>query len=93
MNSDAILHLTLKQLEIFLKCYQARNYTYVAERYHYTPSTISKTIHAMEEILGYPLFSRTYHELVPTAAADVLAREWDGLFALIMRGLEQAEAF
>ena len=90
MKYDSVLHLSLQQIQIFLKCYQYRSFSRVAYEYNYTPSMISKNIHTVENLLGYELFIRKYHSLIPTAAADILAEEWADIFDVVERGIEKA---
>lgn len=92
MKYDGFYHVSLQQIQIFLKCYEIRKFSRVAFEYNYTPSMISKTIRQMEIILGYELFVREHHMLKPTAAADVLAREWREFDSMITRGLDRAYA-
>lgn len=92
MKYDGFYHVSLQQIQIFLKCYEIRKFSRVAFEYNYTPSMISKTIRQMEIILGYELFVREHHLLKPTAAADVLAREWREFDSMITRGLDRAYA-
>lgn len=76
MKYNGYFSLSMQQMQIFLKCYQYRNYSRVAKEYNFTPSMISKTIMSLEELLGLQLFERKYHSLEPTPAADELARGW-----------------
>lgn len=77
---------------IFFKCYERKNFSRVALECNYTPSMVSKTIRQMEQMLGYELFTRAYHEIQPTTAAHILAREWKNVDTTVIQGLLRANA-
>lgn len=85
-----ILSISLQQIQIFLKCYQYKNFSRVAEEYNFTPSMISKTIMALEENLGVQLFIRQYHNLEPTTAATELAKGWKNIYDQVMSAVVRA---
>lgn len=84
MRYDVIASLSVQQIQIFLRCYQCKNFSYVAEELGFTPSKISKTIAALEALLDIRLFKRKYHALEPTPAADELFTGWKGVYNEIM---------
>ena len=90
MKYNSILNISLQQIQIFLKCIQYGNYSRVAEEYHFTPSMISKTIRAMEELLGLQLFVRDYHSLTPTPAARELAEGWKEVCNIVLDSISRA---
>ncbi|MBQ6582194.1 MAG: LysR family transcriptional regulator [Mogibacterium sp.] len=90
MNENHIWKLSTQQVAIFLKAMEYRNFRKAAEFYHYTPSTVSKTIAALEEELGITLFDRGPNELVPTAAALQLAEDWRLLLGSINNSILRA---
>lgn len=95
MKYNNIFSISIKQIEIFLKCYQYRNFSRVAAEYNFTPSMISKTIVMLENRLGMQLFIRKYHSLEPTPAAVELAKGWsrvlDGIITSISRASDANE--
>lgn len=64
--------MNLRQLEVFQAVMQTGNMSAAARLISITPSAVSKTIAHAELQLGYPLFSRTRHALVPTPEAQAL---------------------
>ena len=90
MKYYSILNISMQQIQIFLKCCQYQNYSRVAEEYNFTPSMISKTVKALEELLGLQLFVRNYHRLVPTPAARELAEGWQGVCATVLDSISRA---
>lgn len=90
MKYNNILNISMQQIQIFLKCFQYRNYSRVAEEYNFTPSMISKTIRTMEEMLGLQLFIRAYHNLTPTPAARELAEGWKGVCDIVLESISKA---
>lgn len=71
-----IYNISLQQIQIFLKCYEYRKFVQVAEEYNFTPSMVSKTIKQLEKLLGFQLFIRQHHAVIPTPAAQELAYGW-----------------
>lgn len=61
-----------RHLEYFLEVYKHQSIKVAAENLHLSPQGISKTILALEEELGEPLFQRTGRLLTPTPAATNL---------------------
>lgn len=64
--------MNLRQLEVFQAVMQTGNMSAAARLISITPSAVSKTIAHAELQLGYPLFSRTRHAVVPTPEAQAL---------------------
>lgn len=58
-----------KQLEYFLKVYEAGSITRAAEQLYLSPQGLSKTILALEREMGVRLFDRAGRQMRPTAAA------------------------
>ena len=76
MKYNNLYNITLQQIQIFIKCYEYRNFSKVAEELNFTPSMVSKTIKHLEDILEIKLFNRQYHSVIPTPAAQELAYGW-----------------
>lgn len=85
-----VLNISLRQIQIFLKVMELRNFTRVAEHFNFTVSMISKTISNMEKEMGLILFLRNPRELKPTPAAAVLAHEWRSIVTTVEQSLEKA---
>ena len=91
------MHITLRQLEIFLGIYEHRSLTKGAEALCITPSAASQALKELERILGAALFLRVSGRLAPTEAAAELqhradfvinrAKEIEAVFAARERGL------
>ncbi|MBQ6582788.1 MAG: LysR family transcriptional regulator [Mogibacterium sp.] len=93
MNSYTNLNISTQQIQIFLKAVELKNFTQVANYFNYTPSMVSKTIASMESELGIRLFDRKPHELVPTPAAKMLARDWRHFIASFTSSISRARAY
>ncbi|MBE6041820.1 MAG: LysR family transcriptional regulator [Clostridiales bacterium] len=93
MDSHNIPNITSQQIQIFIKAVELRNFTKVANYLNYTPSMISKTIASLEDELGIKLFTRKPHELVPTPAASMLAKEWRHFIASFTSSITRARAY
>ena len=91
------MHITLRQLELFLGVYTHRSLTKAAESLCVTTSAASQSIKELERILGAALFRRLSAGLVPTEAASALlplatlvvnkSQEIETIFAARERGL------
>lgn len=91
------MHITLRQLEIFLGAYSCRSLTKAAERLCVTTSAASQSIKELERVLGAELFRRVSGGLVPTDNASALlplatlvvnkAADIEALFEARERGL------
>ncbi|MEU3269675.1 LysR family transcriptional regulator [Saccharomonospora sp. NPDC006951] len=64
--------MTLQQLRYFLAVAETRHFTRAAERVYVAQPSLSKQIHALEEELGAPLFSRTRGNVSLTPAGEAL---------------------
>ena len=97
MSSVSFMHITLRQLEIFLGVYTHRNLTKAANSLCVTASAASQSIKELERILGAELFHRLSMGLLPTDAAAALlplatlvvskTEEIEAIFAARERGL------
>ena len=67
--------MNLRQLEVFQAVMQTGNMSAAARLICITPSAVSKTIGHTELQLGYPLFTRSKGQLLPTPEAQVLFAE------------------
>ena len=91
------MHITLRQLEVFLSAYTYRSLTKAAERLCVTTSAASQSIKELERVLGADLFRRVSGGLLPTDNAAALlplatlvvnkAEEIETIFAARERGL------
>jgi len=68
------MHLDFSNLRLFLAVFEERSLTRAAEREHIAPSALSKRIADLEQTLKVKLFLRQPRGLVPTGAAEALAR-------------------
>lgn len=75
MNERHTWNISTQQIQIFLKAVELKNFTQVAKFFNFTPSMVSKTITALEDELDVKLFNRKPHELTPTPAGELLAKE------------------
>jgi len=74
--------MDLRELEYFVTVSELRNFTAAAKRLHISQPAISKSIHKLEDELGFQLLDRTQKKLVLTEegrvffdlAQDILAR-------------------
>ncbi|WP_142502192.1 LysR substrate-binding domain-containing protein [Klebsiella sp. 2680] len=70
-----------RQLEVFRTLMQTFSVSETAVRLHVTQPAVSKTLAALEELVGLPLFKRVRGRLVPTVAAERLGVDVDRIFA------------
>ena len=59
--------MTIQQLQYILEVNRAGSVSKAAKNLFVTHSTISKSVAALEEELGFPIFDRNYQGVVPTA--------------------------
>ena len=78
-------HLTLMQIDIFLRCAEQMNFTKVAEKLNITPSMVSKKISAMESSLGFNLFLREKNRVSLTSEGEALYAAWRQPVKIMMR--------
>ena len=91
MSREFRWKISTQQIAIFLKSMQLRNLRQVVDFYNYTPSTVSKTIMSLEEELGFRLFERSAHGLIPTPAAEQLSQDWRLLLGSINNSIIRAK--
>jgi DNA-binding transcriptional LysR family regulator len=66
------MHITLKQLEIFLEVAKTGNMTQASEVLHLTQSACSMALSALEKQLGDPLFDRHGKKLILNERGRIL---------------------
>jgi len=91
------MHITLRQLEIFLGIYDQKSLSKAAAKLCVTTSAASQSLKELERILGTELFERKSNGLFPTDAASALlplatlvvtkASEIEDIFAAREKGL------
>lgn len=67
--------VNLEQLRTFLAVYRARSVSKAAEALNLTQPAVTKQLKSLEARLGKPLFTRVPRGVIPTLAAEALARE------------------
>lgn len=92
-----VMHITLRQLEIFLGVYDQKSLSKAAAKLCVTTSAASQSLKELERILGTELFERKSNGLFPTDAASALlplatlvvtkASEIEDIFAAREKGL------
>lgn len=95
--APAAMHITLRQLQVFLAVHEARNLSRAAARLCVTASAASQSLRELERALDAELFTRTAAGLAPTPAGASLvpqatlvvkkAQEIETLFAAQKAGL------
>lgn len=63
--------MEIQHLRLFLEVYRRGSFAAVARDHNVDPSSISRTIAALERELGFSLFDRTTRRLAPTEAGEV----------------------
>ncbi len=91
------MHITLRQLEIFLGIYDSRSLSKAAVKLFITTSAASQSLKELERVLGADLFVRKTVGLIPTDAATALfplatlvvnkSAEIENIFAAREKGL------
>lgn len=81
------MHITLRQLEIFLGIYSQRNLSKAAKKLCVSTSAASQSLKELERILGAELFERKSVGIVPTDAASALLP----LATLVVKKSEEIE--
>ena len=76
----------LQQIMVFLAMVEQKNFTKVGEALHLTQSAVSKRIAALENELGFPLFTRTTREVTVTPMGMALYQQWKPAMNLIEAG-------
>ena len=64
-----------RSLQIFTEVYRAGSVHLAAQRLFISAQSVSKTILALEDELGEPLFVREHHRMLPTPRAGRLQRQ------------------
>jgi DNA-binding transcriptional LysR family regulator len=77
--------LSPRQLEAFRRVIETGSVSRAAEAMHLSQPAVSKLVAALEGHLGFALFRRETHRLVPTAEALVFARESEQFFGQLRR--------
>jgi DNA-binding transcriptional LysR family regulator len=67
--------MSLPRLRTFVEVYRQRSISAAARNLDLTQPAVSQHIAGLEAAIGHPLFVRSVHGVVPTAAADDLAAE------------------
>ena len=94
---ETTMHITLKELNVFLAAYECRNLSRAAKKLCITPSAASQALKELEFLLGAELFERNSSGLIPRASAERLlphatlirkkAQEIEAIFSEESRGL------
>lgn len=80
--------LNLNLFRIFQAVFESRSMTEAAKVLHLTQSGVSQHIGALEEALGLKLFDRVKQRLIPTRAAEALAKGCSESFERISQVLD-----
>lgn len=92
-NNQKLWNISVQQVQVFLKAVELKNFTQVANHFTFSPSMVSKTIAALEDELELKLFIRKPHELTPTPAAVLLAKEWRQFTASFENSIKKARTY
>lgn len=84
--------MDLRQMRYFLAVAEERHMGRAAERLHMAQPPLTRQIHALEEELGAPLFTRTPKGMELTEAGQTLLDEVPNLLALAQRARERTRA-
>ena len=87
------MHVTLKQLRVFVSITQAGTLTAAAERLNLTKPAISMALRELESHLGHPLFDRFRNRLLLNAYGEQLLPWADELLtraAMLPRALDES---
>ena len=82
--------MTLFQLNCFQMLARCLNFTQASKELFITQPTLSRSIVALEEELGFPLFERTSRVVHLTNAGQVFYKECDNIMDALNHGIEQA---
>lgn len=84
--------MDLRQMRYFLAVAEERHLGRAAERLHMAQPPLTRQIHALEDELGAPLFTRTPKGMELTEAGQTLLDEVPNLLALAQRARERTRA-
>lgn len=84
--------MTLTQLKYFVSLAETLNFTQVAKEYYVAQTSISYSVHALEEEIGAKLFDRTTKSTTLTPAGRLFYEKVCPAIELIRRGQEAAVA-
>jgi DNA-binding transcriptional LysR family regulator len=83
----------LRTLQLFLSVFELRNITKAAALHHTVPSSVTKRIQELEHQYGVVLFQRRARGVLPTDAAEQLARHVRDIFLAIDRSAASMSEF
>lgn len=92
MDIGDILGIRLSQMNTFLVVCRCGSFTTAAKQLYTTQSAVSKSILALERIVGFSLFDRHNNELILTASGRVLQEKWSGIVSLVGQSINEAVA-
>lgn len=84
-----IPNYNLNHFKVFMAVFETRSMTTAAELLHLTQSGVSQHIKALEEDLGFELFSRVGRKLIPTATAELIFPDIETAFVAVAARLEK----
>lgn len=82
--------MNLRQLEHFESVYRLRSFSDAAQEHGVTQPALSRSLKALEEDLGQPLFDRSTHSVEPTTAAQGLIKRTREVLAAVQALREEA---
>lgn len=85
------LNISLYQLQVFVKAADLLSFSAAAADFNVTPSAISKSVAAMEAVLGFPLFIRSGSKLELTVSGKYLFEHWKDLAISLESTVDKAE--
>ncbi|MCL2392119.1 MAG: LysR family transcriptional regulator [Oscillospiraceae bacterium] len=92
MRNIDVRNISLGQIQYFLKVAECKSFTKAAAYFYLTQPTISKSIAAMESMLGILLFVREKQSIRLTPAGRHLYEKWSGVAVLVEDAVEEAYA-
>jgi DNA-binding transcriptional LysR family regulator len=90
MHNIDIRNISLGQIQYFLKIVECNSFTKAASYFRLTQPTISKSIAAMELMLGIMLFIREKNGIRLTPAGRYLYEKWRNIASLVEATVEEA---
>ena len=82
----------MQHITVFISLGKTLNFTKTAEKLHITQPGISKSIRALEGIVGFKLFERTSKQVALTPEGEFLLEEWQHVPELIHSACKTAES-